>query len=216
MPDHVLGDRGLRHRDSNLQQFSVNAGSSPARVGEAHFPDQIPNFWRYTRSSFRMATLPIPIQSKPLAMPCDDSLRVDKEQCRAPIVPQSRKPDPQDTVSPTETQPTPTARTLQDQKLMPECKNLCLQNSASSETISQREEYGQHGLEGYRSRLCKCNNFNGNGLFGRDRYQLTPAGRASRIFVNKSSRWGGSYAPVQFPLPSLQERILKNPDTFGA
>src|SRR6202022_539782 len=81
-----------------------------------------------------------------LAMPGDDSLRLDKEQCRAPIVPQSRKPDPQDTVSPTETQPTPTARTLQDQKLMPECKNLCLQNSASSETISQREEYGQHGL----------------------------------------------------------------------
>lgn len=146
MPDHVLGDRGLRHRDSNLQQFSVNAGSSPARVGEAHFPDQIPNFWRYTRSSFRMATLPIPIQSKPLAMPGDDSLRLDKEQCRAPIVPPSRKLDPQDTVSPTATQPTPTARTLQDQKLMPECKNLCLQNSASSETISQREEYGQHGL----------------------------------------------------------------------
>jgi hypothetical protein len=146
MPDHVLGDRGLRHRDSNLQQFSVNAGSSPARVGEAHFPDQIPNFWRYTRPSFKMATLPIPIQSKPLAMPGDDSLRLDQEQCRAPIVPQSRKPDPQDTVSPTETQPTPTARTLPDQKLMPECKNLCLQNSVSSETISQREEYGQHGL----------------------------------------------------------------------
>jgi hypothetical protein len=92
MPDHVLGDRGLRHRDSNLQQFSVNAGSSPAKVGEAHFPDQIPNFWRYTRSSFKMATLPIPIQSKPLAMSGDDSLRLDKEQCRAPIVPQSRKP----------------------------------------------------------------------------------------------------------------------------
>src|SRR5882724_12396628 len=83
------------------------------QVGEAHFPDQIPNFWRYTRSSFKMATLPIPIQSKPLAMPGDDRLRLDKEQCRAPIVPQSRKPDPQDTVSPAETQPTPTARTLQ-------------------------------------------------------------------------------------------------------
>jgi len=107
MPDHVLGDRGLRHRDSNLQQSSVNAGSSPARVGEAHFPDQIRNFWRYTRSSFKMATLPIPIPSKPLAMPGDDRLRLDQEQCRAPIVPQSRKPDPQDTVSPTETQPTP-------------------------------------------------------------------------------------------------------------
>src|SRR6476659_5485108 len=110
-------------------------GAPQRGLGEAHFPDQIPNFWRYTRSSFKMATLPIPIQSKPLAMPGDDSLRLDKEQCRAPIVPQSRKPDPQ--VSPTETQPTPTARTLQDQKLMPECKNLSLQNSASSETISQ-------------------------------------------------------------------------------
>src|SRR6476620_12176612 len=104
-------------------------GSAPARVGQAHFPDQIANFWRYTRSSFRMATLPIPIQSKPLAMPGDDRLRLDQEQCRAPIVPQSRKPDPQDTVSPTEAQPTPTARTLQEQKLMPERKNLCLQNS---------------------------------------------------------------------------------------
>ena len=114
-------------------------------LGEAHFPDQIPNFWRYTRSSFKMATLPIPIQSKPLAMPGNDSLRLDQEQCRAPIVPQSRKPDPQDTVSPTETQPMATARTLQDQKLMPERKNVCLQSSASLETISRGEEYGQHG-----------------------------------------------------------------------
>jgi hypothetical protein len=47
-----------------------------------------------------------------------------------------------------EAQPTATARTLQDQKLMPESKNLGLQNSASSETISHREEYGQHGLGG--------------------------------------------------------------------
>src|SRR5882762_1082022 len=94
----------------------------------------------WQRKGFRLywnwKSRPIPIQSKPLALPGDDSLRLDKEQCRTPIVPQSRKPDPQDTVSATETQPMPTARTLQDQKLMPECKNLCLQNSASSETIS--------------------------------------------------------------------------------
>jgi len=35
---------------------------------------------------------------------------------------------------------------MRNQKLMPECKNLCLQNSASSETISQREKYDQQGL----------------------------------------------------------------------
>ncbi len=34
----------------------------------------------------------------------------------------------------------PTARTLQDQALMAESKNFCLQNRASSETISQREK----------------------------------------------------------------------------
>jgi hypothetical protein len=37
MPDHVLGDRGLRHRDSNLQQFSVNAGSSPSEGWRGSF-----------------------------------------------------------------------------------------------------------------------------------------------------------------------------------
>jgi hypothetical protein len=40
----------------------------------------------------------------------------------------------------------PTARTLQDQQLMAKSKNLCLQNSAGSETISQGEKKGQHGL----------------------------------------------------------------------
>jgi hypothetical protein len=156
--------------ESSLGSLGVNAGSSPARVGEAHFPDQIANFWRYTRSSFTMATLPIPIQTKPLAMPGDDRLRLDQEQCRAPIVPQSRKPDPQDTVSPTETQPTATARTLQDQQLMPESKDLSACRTARARKQSRREKSTVRMVwEGYRSRLCKCNNFDENGVFGRDR-----------------------------------------------
>ena len=219
MPDHVLGDRGLRHRDSNLQQFSVNAGSSPARVGEAHFPDQIPNFWRYTRSSFKMTTLPIPIQSKPLALPGDDSLRLDKEQCRAPIVPQSRKPDPQDTVSPTDTQPAPTARTLQDQKLMPECKNLCLQNSASSEQSRREKSTVSMVWEGYRSRLCKCNNFNENGLFGRDR-QIGKKVKTLLSVLRVKLDWPKSTA--QLPTPSRAHCAqplhfsLERNDEFGS
>jgi hypothetical protein len=44
VPDHVLGDGCLRHLNSNLQQFGMDARSSPARVGETHFPDEIPNF----------------------------------------------------------------------------------------------------------------------------------------------------------------------------
>jgi hypothetical protein len=41
----------------------------------------------------------------------------------------------------------PRARTLQNQKPMPECNNLCLQNGARSEAISQREKQSEHGLE---------------------------------------------------------------------
>jgi hypothetical protein len=38
------------------------------------------------------------------------------------------------------TLPVATARTLQDQKLMAESKNLCLQNEARSEAISEAEK----------------------------------------------------------------------------
>src|SRR5713101_6920407 len=73
-------------------------GELPSEGWRGSFSGSDCELRRYQRSSFKMATLAIPIQSKPLAMPGDDSLRFDQEQCRAPIVPQSRKQDPQDTV----------------------------------------------------------------------------------------------------------------------
>ena len=79
--DHVLGDRCLRHRNAEFQEFAMHARRSPARIGEAHLTDQIPNFIGCRGSSFRVATLPGPIESKPLAMPGDNGLRFDKEQC---------------------------------------------------------------------------------------------------------------------------------------
>ena len=88
VPDDVLGDGCLRRLDSNPQQFAMDARSSPARVGETHFPDEIPNFIGYRGSSFKMTTLPSPIEAKSLAMPGDDSLRFDKDQCRTPVVAQ--------------------------------------------------------------------------------------------------------------------------------
>src|SRR6266850_5881583 len=110
LPDHVFGDRGLRHLDSNLQQFPVNARRSPARVGEAHLPNQIPNFQRHRRATFATPTLPSPIEAKPLAMPGDNGLQFDNEQCRSPVVPQPREPNPQGSISPTETELTTAVR----------------------------------------------------------------------------------------------------------
>ena len=89
VPDHVLGDRGLRHLNTEFQEFAMDARSSLARVAEAHFSDEGPNFIGYRGSSFKMATLPIPTQSEALAMPGDNGLRLDNEQCRSPVVPQT-------------------------------------------------------------------------------------------------------------------------------
>ena len=88
MPDHVLGDRCLRHLYTEFQEFAMDARSTPTRVGEAHLPDQIANFRRYRWATFATPTLPSPIEAKSLAMPGDDGLRLDKDQRRTPIVPQ--------------------------------------------------------------------------------------------------------------------------------
>ncbi len=131
VPDHVLGDCCLRHLNTEFQEFPMNARSAPARVGETHVPDEIPNFRRYRRATFATPTLPSPIEAKSLAMPGDNRLRFDKEQRRSPIVPQPREPNPQDSISPTETELMTAVRTLQDQKLMSESKNLCLQKGTA-------------------------------------------------------------------------------------
>src|SRR6266566_2048953 len=93
--------------------------------------DEIPNFRIYRRATFATPTLPSPIEAKSLAMLGDNRLRFDKEQRRSPIVPQPREPNPQESISPTETELMTAVRTLQDQKLMSESKNLCLQKGAT-------------------------------------------------------------------------------------
>src|SRR5260370_34468773 len=138
LSDHVFRDCRLRNLDSNLQQFPMNARSTPARVSEAHLTDQIPNFSRHCWAAFATPTLPRPIEARTPAMPGDNGLRLDNEQCRSPIVPQTCEPNRQDSVSPTEAELVRTARTLQDQELMSESKNLCLRSGPGSEPVSRR------------------------------------------------------------------------------
>jgi hypothetical protein len=80
-----------------------------------------------------MPTLPSPVESKAFAMPGDDGLGLENEQCRPPIIPQAGEPNPEDSIRPAETKLATPTRTLQDQKLMTESKDLCLQNEARSE-----------------------------------------------------------------------------------
>jgi hypothetical protein len=168
MPDQVLGDRGLRHRDSNLQQFSVNAGSSPARVGEAHFPDQIPNFWRYTRSSFKMATLPIPIQSKPL-------------RCQAMTVSGLTRSSAANRSTIAKARPTGHGQPNGDaayahgsDPARPEAdagvqESLLAEQRELGNNLAERRVRSAWSGQATGRESVNANNFNENGLFGRDR-----------------------------------------------
>ncbi len=77
---HILGDRGLSHIDAELEEFAMDPGSAPERVGEAHVADQLADFQRDFWSADSRARLPSPEQAKPGPMPANDRLRFDDHQ----------------------------------------------------------------------------------------------------------------------------------------
>ncbi len=70
-----------------------------------------------------------------------------------------------------------TAGALEDQELMSEGKNLSLQCCSSLKGLAsrrkQRENDREHVAEKLQRRLPKFNQFNQNGVFGRDKSELT-------------------------------------------
>src|SRR5215813_8063960 len=77
---HIFGNRGLIPIDAELEEFAMDPGSAPKRVGEAHIPDQLANVARQFWSAAARARLPAPEQAEPRAMPADDRLRLDDHQ----------------------------------------------------------------------------------------------------------------------------------------
>jgi hypothetical protein len=43
---HILGNRSLTPIDAEFEEFAVDPGSAPKRVGEAHVADQLADFER--------------------------------------------------------------------------------------------------------------------------------------------------------------------------
>src|SRR5207247_1729636 len=77
---HVLGDRGLPDVDAELEEFSMNPGSAPKWVGDAHVADQLANLERHLWSATAIPRLPSPERTKTSTMPIDNSLRLDDHQ----------------------------------------------------------------------------------------------------------------------------------------
>src|SRR5260370_42254678 len=72
MPHHVFRDGGFGSLNTQLEQLTVNAWRTPARVVAAHHPDQIPNLLRHAGPTWLAAAdFPRPEQAKALTMPGD-------------------------------------------------------------------------------------------------------------------------------------------------
>src|SRR3954465_6252930 len=79
-PRHVLGDGGLTHVDTKLEELSMDAGSAPERVGEAHLADQLANFETQLVPASSSSRFPAPEQAKTSTMPAQNRLRLDNPE----------------------------------------------------------------------------------------------------------------------------------------
>ena len=68
--DHVFGDGPLGNGQTQLEQFPVNSGSTPERIGAAHLADEADGVrgHGFPAGLARMAA-PSPEESKPRSMP---------------------------------------------------------------------------------------------------------------------------------------------------
>ena len=80
MSCHILGDRRLTHLDAELEEFAMDPGRTPERIGKAHIPDQLTDFEWDLRSAYPRARLPSPEQAKPGPVTADNRLRFDDHQ----------------------------------------------------------------------------------------------------------------------------------------
>jgi len=73
MAYHVLGHGGFGNLKAQLEQLTVNAWCTPARVIAAHHPDQIADLlWHAGPTWLAAADFPRPEQAKALTMPGDN------------------------------------------------------------------------------------------------------------------------------------------------
>ena len=76
---HVFGDRGLSDIDAELEELTVDPGSAPEGIGQAHVADQLADFQRHLRSAAATLRLPSPERNKVSGATC--LLAVDHPSC---------------------------------------------------------------------------------------------------------------------------------------
>jgi hypothetical protein len=114
------------------------------------------------------SALPFPIQPKALPVPSDDGLGFHDAQGGAPIGPNSREPDPNESVTRSQSQTMVLVHALQQKKLMTECHVLRVQSGPSLKAAAKGEEQGSEEYEHSVAPYRKFNALNEHGFLGRD------------------------------------------------
>lgn len=104
-PVHVPGDGSLTDVDAEFEQFAVDSGRAPQWVGNAHIPDQGPDFQGGFRSPCHRPGLPAPERPKSPPMPADHRLRLDNRQGIEGAGRQAIQPHKEQPISAAEDQP---------------------------------------------------------------------------------------------------------------
>ena len=83
---HPAGNGSFGNVETEHEKFSVDAGSSPARVLGHHLEDEIPNLSRYLSSTDGLPGLRNhpPVPTEPGAVPTDHGFGRDDEECLFP------------------------------------------------------------------------------------------------------------------------------------
>ncbi len=80
MPAHVLRDRGLTQRHTQLLELAVNPRCTPERIRRRHLPNQGADVGRDGRTTGAASSLPGPEQAKAAPMPREHGFRPDDGQ----------------------------------------------------------------------------------------------------------------------------------------
>ena len=138
-PCHILGDAGLAEVDPKLEQFAVNPGRTPQRIGDADLADQLPDLDRYRGTPRPALRFPAPIGLKARSMPA--------QYCRRPNDRQRAASVREQPTNPTEHQPVHRRkrRSLRPQPpqhidLLSQSQNLCLQTGSRPEQINHQSK----------------------------------------------------------------------------
>lgn len=121
--DHVFGDSALGNDQAQFEEFPVDSGSTPKRIGATHLPDQADDVRGdgFPTEAAGMAC-PSPEESKSGSMPSNDAAGLDQAKPGFPSVPSLRKPGPKGTVQ--RRQASAMGAAVEDQKLVSQSEIL--------------------------------------------------------------------------------------------